>query len=134
MRQALRHQSFDPSAIHGVTQFSDLTLSEFREAFLGLGRNRLRLPVDTNTASILLTENLPIHFDWRERGAVTAVKNQVPYYISNLLFNGDFSSSRRVLILVLMLSFWRIYAYSIWLPLISVFTRILICGSLKDNC
>ncbi|KAG7011723.1 Cysteine protease RD19A, partial [Cucurbita argyrosperma subsp. argyrosperma] len=76
MRQALCQQSFDPSTIHGVTQFSDLTPSEFREAFLGLRRNRLRLPVDTNTATILPTENLPIHFDWRERGAVTAVKNQ----------------------------------------------------------
>ncbi|XP_038887474.1 probable cysteine protease RD19B [Benincasa hispida] len=76
MRRAQRHQSFDPSAIHGITQFSDLTPFEFRKAFLGLRGHRLRLPVDTNAAPILPTENLPIDFDWRERGAVTPVKNQ----------------------------------------------------------
>ncbi|KAL0561132.1 hypothetical protein IC582_001552 [Cucumis melo] len=76
MRRAERHQSFDPSAIHGITQFSDLTPFEFRKAFLGLRGHRLRLPVDTNAAPILPTENLPIDFDWRERGAVTRVKNQ----------------------------------------------------------
>lgn len=78
MRRALRHQSFDPSAIHGVTEFSDLTPSEFRKAFLGLrgDHRRLRLPVDANQAPILPTENLPTDFDWRQRGAVTPVKNQ----------------------------------------------------------
>lgn len=77
MRRAQRHQSFDPSAVHGVTQFADLTPFEFRKAFLGLRGHRLRLPVDTNAAPILPTENLPTDFDWRERGAVTPVKNQV---------------------------------------------------------
>ena len=77
MRRAERHQSFDPSAIHGVTQFSDLTPFEFRKAFLGLRGHRLRLPVDTNAAPILPTENLPIDFDWRQHGGVTRVKNQV---------------------------------------------------------
>ncbi|XP_023531431.1 probable cysteine protease RD19B [Cucurbita pepo subsp. pepo] len=76
MRRALRHQSFDPSAIHGVTQFSDLTVSEFQKTFLGLRGHRLKLPLDANQAPILPTENLPGDFDWRERGAVTPVKNQ----------------------------------------------------------
>ncbi|KAG6709424.1 hypothetical protein I3842_06G131800 [Carya illinoinensis] len=75
LRRAHRHQSLDPSATHGVTQFSDLTPSEFRRAFLGL-RSRLRLPSDAKNAPILPTEDLPTDFDWRDHGAVTAVKNQ----------------------------------------------------------
>ncbi|KAL9274722.1 Cysteine protease RD19A-like protein [Drosera capensis] len=75
LRRARRHQRIDPSAEHGVTQFSDLTPAEFRSRFLGM-RRRLRLPSDANTAPILPTENLPEDFDWREKGAVTEVKNQ----------------------------------------------------------
>ncbi|GMH02784.1 hypothetical protein Nepgr_004623 [Nepenthes gracilis] len=73
--RAKRHQLLDPSATHGVTQFSDLTPSEFRKKFLGI-RSRLRLPADANKAPILPTDNLPTDFDWREHGAVTPVKNQ----------------------------------------------------------
>ncbi|GAB2267673.1 Cysteine protease rd19a [Dionaea muscipula] len=75
LRRARRHQLLDPSATHGVTQFSDMTPSEFRKKFLGI-RSRLRLPSDANKAPILPTDHLPDDFDWRERGAVTAVKNQ----------------------------------------------------------
>ncbi|MFQ6630277.1 hypothetical protein Gotur_007058 [Gossypium turneri] len=74
LRRAARHQKLDPSATHGVTQFSDLTPGEFRKRFLGL--RRLRLPKDANQAPILPTDNLPGDFDWREKGAVTPVKNQ----------------------------------------------------------
>lgn len=74
LRRAARHQKLDPSASHGVTQFSDLTPAEFRKQFLGL--RRLRLPKDANQAPILPTNDLPEDFDWREKGAVTAVKNQ----------------------------------------------------------
>lgn len=76
LRRARRHQKLDPSAVHGVTQFSDLTPSEFKRTYLGL-RSKLRLPKDANRAPILPTENLPADFDWRDRGAVTGVKNQV---------------------------------------------------------
>ncbi|KAK4774886.1 hypothetical protein SAY86_009821 [Trapa natans] len=75
LRRARRHQELDPSAVHGVTQFSDLTPSEFRRTYLGL-RSKLRLPKDANQAPILPTDNLPGDFDWRDRGAVTPVKNQ----------------------------------------------------------
>ena len=74
-RRATRHQKLDPSATHGVTQFSDLTPGEFRKTYLGL--RRLRLPKDATEAPILPTDNLPEDFDWREKGAVTPVKNQV---------------------------------------------------------
>lgn len=76
LRRARRHQKIDPSAVHGVTQFSDLTKREFRSQFLGVNR-KLRLPSDAHKAPILPTNDLPGDFDWRDHGAVTAVKNQV---------------------------------------------------------
>ncbi|CAA3017732.1 cysteine protease RD19A-like [Olea europaea var. sylvestris] len=75
MRRARSHQKLDPSAVHGVTQFSDLTPKEFRRQHLGVNR-RLRLPADANKAPILPTNDLPTDFDWRDHGAVTPVKNQ----------------------------------------------------------
>ncbi|XP_047942402.1 cysteine protease RD19A [Salvia hispanica] len=75
LRRASRHQKLDPSAVHGVTQFSDLTPREFRNRFLGINR-RLRLPSDAQEAPVLPTNDLPKDFDWRDHGAVTAVKNQ----------------------------------------------------------
>ncbi|XP_058735110.1 probable cysteine protease RD19B [Vicia villosa] len=74
MHRAKRHQIMDPSAVHGVTQFSDLTPLEFRKSVTGL--RGLSLPADANQAPILPTDNLPTDFDWREKGAVTPVKNQ----------------------------------------------------------
>ncbi|KAL0890248.1 hypothetical protein Bca101_014231 [Brassica carinata] len=58
----------DPSAVHGVTQFSDVTPKEFSRKYLGLKR-RFRLPNDTQKAAILPTSELPTDFDWREHGA-----------------------------------------------------------------
>ncbi|XP_022772697.1 cysteine proteinase 15A-like [Durio zibethinus] len=74
LRRAKRHQLLDPTAIHGVTKFSDLTPSEFRRQFLGL--KPLKLPADAQKAPILPTDNLPDDFDWRDRGAVTGIKDQ----------------------------------------------------------
>lgn len=65
----------DPTAVHGVTKFSDLTPREFRRQYLGL--KRLRLPADAHEAPILPTNDLPTDFDWRDKGAVTNVKDQV---------------------------------------------------------
>nr|GLL48380.1 cysteine proteinase 15A-like [Ipomoea trifida] len=81
LRRAKRHQLLDPSAVHGVTKFSDLTPKEFRRTFHGVHKSRanklkLRLPADANKAPILPTDNLPTDFDWRDHGAVTGVKNQ----------------------------------------------------------
>ncbi|KAI4297638.1 hypothetical protein L6164_037520 [Bauhinia variegata] len=74
LRRARSHQNLDPSAVHGVTKFSDLTPSEFRKQVLGL--RGLKLPSDANQAPILPTDDLPSDFDWRDHGAVTPVKNQ----------------------------------------------------------
>ncbi|XVE94624.1 hypothetical protein REPUB_Repub02eG0024800 [Reevesia pubescens] len=74
LRRAKRHQLLDPTAVHGVTKFSDLTPSEFRRQYLGL--KPLKLPADAKKAPILPTDNLPEDFDWRDHGAVTGVKDQ----------------------------------------------------------
>lgn len=78
LRRARRHQRLDPSATHGVTQFSDLTPAEFHRTHLGL--RPLKLPHDAQKAPILPTNDLPEDFDWRDHGAVTSVKNQVYVY------------------------------------------------------
>ncbi|MCF8706236.1 C1 family peptidase, partial [Corynebacterium sp. MC-25] len=74
LRRAKRHQKLDPTAVHGVTKFSDLTPAEFRRNFLGL--KPLRVPNDAQKAPILPTSDLPTDFDWRDQGAVTGVKDQ----------------------------------------------------------
>ncbi|KAI7731297.1 hypothetical protein M8C21_002573 [Ambrosia artemisiifolia] len=76
LRRAERHQLLDPTAKHGVTKFSDLTPAEFKQNYLGLKKGSLKLPADANTAPVLPTNGLPEDFDWRDKGAVTPVKNQ----------------------------------------------------------
>lgn len=64
------------TAEYGVTEFADMTLDEYRM------RTGLRLPSvdETNEIGNPLAEipdiELPASFDWREKGAVTPVKNQ----------------------------------------------------------
>lgn len=80
--RARRHQRLDPTAVHGVTKFSDLTPAEFRRQFLGLrrsrssGRDLLKGSGSAHEAPILPTDGLPTDFDWREHGAVGPVKDQ----------------------------------------------------------
>ncbi|MCO5568502.1 hypothetical protein L7F22_022201 [Adiantum nelumboides] len=73
--KAAKLQRQDPSAVHGVTQFSDLTEEEFSR-FLGLKTPHFLKPTLTSDAPILPINDLPSDFDWREHGAVSAVKNQ----------------------------------------------------------
>ncbi|XP_047321802.1 cysteine proteinase 15A-like [Impatiens glandulifera] len=73
--RAKNHQAIDPTAVHGVTKFSDLTPEEFRHNYLGMNRG-LNLPTDAHEAPILPTNDLPEDFDWRVKGAVTDVKDQ----------------------------------------------------------
>ncbi|KAL9231670.1 hypothetical protein vseg_006866 [Gypsophila vaccaria] len=79
LRQAELNQVLDPSAKHGVTRFSDLTRDELRKRFLG---SKVKYPAHANKAAILPTNDLPVNFDWRDRGAVTPVKDQ-GYYCSS---------------------------------------------------
>ncbi|PKA66141.1 Cysteine proteinase 1 [Apostasia shenzhenica] len=75
LRRARMFQKLDPSAVHGITKFSDLTPAEFRRKYLGIRQNRRSLSA-VHDAPILPTSNLPSDFDWRDHGAVTGVKDQ----------------------------------------------------------
>jgi len=71
----------DSKAGYGVTKFSDLTQDEFRRNFL-MDTSLLK-DLPTNHADHLLlnlietpSASLPSAFDWRNKSAITAVKNQ----------------------------------------------------------
>jgi len=59
------------SALYGITKFSDLTKEEFKK-YLGL--NIKTSP--TKFYEKQLISDIPESFDWREKGAVSKVKNQ----------------------------------------------------------
>lgn len=77
--KAAEHQALDPTAVHGVTQFSDLTSEEFERMYMGVkGGDRSSLLGEVGShAPPLEVKDLPKSFDWREKGAVTEVKMQV---------------------------------------------------------
>ncbi|KAJ6325501.1 hypothetical protein OIU76_012560 [Salix suchowensis] len=73
--RAAEHQALDPTAIHGVTPFMDLTEEEFERIYTGvLGGGTV--PVEKASVSFMDASGLPGSFDWREKGAVTDVKMQ----------------------------------------------------------
>ncbi|XP_045827975.1 probable cysteine protease RD19D [Trifolium pratense] len=75
--RAAEHQVLDPTAIHGVTQFSDLSEEEFERFYTGVkGGFPSSNGVGGGVAPPLDVEGLPENFDWREKGAVTGVKMQ----------------------------------------------------------
>ncbi|KAL6958528.1 putative cysteine protease rd19d [Sarracenia purpurea var. burkii] len=84
--RAAEHQALDPTAVHGVTPFSDLSEAEFEALYTGVrdgrGGSEGNGAVD-NTASVMEVRGLPDSFDWRERGAVTEVKMQVSVTLSS---------------------------------------------------
>eukprot|EP00003_Mantamonas_plastica_P004176 TRINITY_DN132_c0_g1_i3.p1 TRINITY_DN132_c0_g1~~TRINITY_DN132_c0_g1_i3.p1 ORF type:complete len:394 (+),score=87.26 TRINITY_DN132_c0_g1_i3:304-1485(+) len=62
------------TARFGINKFADLTKEEFKNSMLS--KVPAVRPDDWPVAADLPTDNLPTSFDWRQKGAVTPVKNQ----------------------------------------------------------
>ncbi|GMP45357.1 hypothetical protein CsSME_00013905 [Camellia sinensis var. sinensis] len=63
----------------GLNRFADLTNEEYRSMYLGArsgSRKRLSAPKKSDRYLPRVGESLPASVDWREKGAVVAVKDQ----------------------------------------------------------
>lgn len=64
------------TAVYGITEFADLTEDEYLQR-TGLLRSSFELQNEiTNPLAEIPATDAPTQFDWRDRGAVTPVKNQ----------------------------------------------------------
>eukprot|EP00727_Mastigamoeba_balamuthi_P003986 m51a1_g13585 hypothetical protein (146) ;mRNA; f:1473-2024 len=83
MRDAELLNAANPHAVFGATVFSDLTPDEFASLYLTNATDPLA-PLDLSAsdpaqgaaANPERADKLPGRFDWRDRGAITFVKNQ----------------------------------------------------------
>ncbi|XP_057812880.2 probable cysteine protease RD19D [Cryptomeria japonica] len=76
LMKAMKNQVLDPTAVHGITPFSDLTEEEFESRYTGLLNVPHNFMNDSPAPEILPVDDLPANFDWRDKGAVSQVKIQ----------------------------------------------------------
>jgi len=62
-------------SVHGVTKFSDLTVEEFKNLYL-MPPTQKKSQQNANKVQYKKNPALPTTFDWRQKGAVTPVKDQ----------------------------------------------------------
>ncbi|KAL0491944.1 cysteine proteinase [Acrasis kona] len=78
--KAHKYNTISQDKVYGVTKFSDLTEQEFRSKYLMPPKTPDQMRATIKNAEVVesYTRNgpLPDSFDWREKGAVTPVKNQ----------------------------------------------------------
>lgn len=74
------HNRVNRSYRVGLNRFADLTNDEFRATYLGVKigdrRKRLSSPKVSDRYAFRAGEDLPVSVDWREKGAVSPVKDQ----------------------------------------------------------
>ena len=59
----------------GITKFADMTQQEFAKTYLNLNFNAYAL-INVNPVRAKITNEAPDEFDWRDKGVVSAVKDQ----------------------------------------------------------
>lgn len=64
------------TAKYGITEFADMTEKEYLRKTGLLGKRRHFNDLDNPIADIPEVKDLPINFDWRDKGVITDVKNQ----------------------------------------------------------
>ncbi|XP_013794403.1 cathepsin L-like [Limulus polyphemus] len=64
------------TAVYGVTKFSDLTVEEFKKHYLGFRPDLAHKDATPPMVKVSVVDPLPKSFDWRQKNAVTEVKNQ----------------------------------------------------------
>lgn len=64
------------TAKYGITEFADMTEKEYLRKTGLLGKRRNQNDLDNPIAHIPDIQDIPTEFDWRDKGAVTDVKNQ----------------------------------------------------------
>jgi cathepsin F len=77
MKLIEQYQAEDPGVEFGITQFTDLTPSEFERLYLGLDPSLKQESIPLNELQMRTSvEDIPTSWDWREHGAVSSVKDQ----------------------------------------------------------
>ena len=59
----------------GITKFADMTQQEFARTYLNLNFNAYAL-INVNPIRVKISNEAPDEFDWRDKGVVSAVKDQ----------------------------------------------------------